>query len=634
MRAKLGQGEILIRALFRIGLRRRTRRVAAAIAAAAAAAAIVLDAPDGTSAASPVPASCAPAQVDSSALLDGAVTVSPMPGSADASPQTQISFLGVPAGDLGALNVIGSRSGRHAGRLEAYSEGDGASFLPARPFAAGERVSVSARLGVGALSRPLSFTFTVARPDPIARTPQRLHAMPAHALASFQSRPSLSPPLLTVRHSSPTQASGEILLAPYGVPAQAGPMIVDPQGRLVWFDPLPPGLAATNLQVQTLHGSPVLTWWQGLIVRHGFGEGVDVVDDTRYRTIAEVHAGNGRKADLHDFQITPQGTALLTAYTGVDCDLRSVGGPATSAVTDSLLQEIDIRTGLVMFEWTSLDHVPLTASYSNPAGSSIAWPLDFFHLNSINLDADGTLLLSARNTWALYDVDPRSGQLLWTLGGKDSSYREAAGAASAYQHDARPDGAGAYTIFDNGASPQIHAQSRGVVLSVNSQTRTVSVLTQFLHPGHPLLSDSQGDLQALPGGDWFVGWGQEPDLSEFSADGALLFDASLPSGYESYRALTFPWAATPLRAPALALAPGPHGESAYVSWNGATGVARWELLEGTSSRGLEGVGSVAWSGFETAIPLVGHPPVVQARALDAMGRVIGTSAAVRASASS
>jgi len=359
---------------------------------------------------------------------------------------------------------------------------------------------------------------------------------------------------------------------------------------------------------------------------HGFGIGTDVIVDDHYRTLAEVHAGNGYQADLHEFQITPARTALLTAYHAVHCDLAPIGGPADGAVTDSLLQEIDIRTGLVMFEWTSLDHIPLSASYSPIARSSTAAPYDFFHLNSINLDPDGTLLVSSRNTWASDDIDPRTGQVLWTLGGKDSSFTEAAGAATAFQHDARAIAPGLFSFFDNGASPQAHAQSRGVVLDIDPQTHGVSVEHQYLHPGHGLLADSQGSMQLLPNGDWFVGWGQEPDLSEFSAAGSLLFDASLPRGYESYRALRAPWSATPLHPPALAVA----GAKAYMSWNGATGVAGWEVLEGPSAGRLHRVGAVSSSGFETAValPAARGRVFAQAQALGGSGAVLGSSPVV------
>jgi hypothetical protein len=167
------------------------------------------------------------------------------------------------------------------------------------------------------------------------------------------------------------------------------------------------------------------------------------------------------------------------------------------------------------------------------------------------------------------------------------------------------------------------------VLAVNPQTHSVSVQSQYLHPGRPLLAESQGDMQALANGDWFIGWGQEPDLSEFSPAGSLLFDASLPSGYESYRALSFQWNATPLRAPALVLRPTSAARTvAYASWNGATQVARWELLEGAARSRLSRVAVVPREDFETAIALAPSPRdrFVAVRALDAAGAPLGSSA--------
>jgi len=84
-----------------------------------------------------------------------------------------------------------------------------------------------------------------------------------------------------------------VLLAPYGTVGQAGPMILDGDGGLLWFDPVGPPQVAADVRVQELSGAPVLTWWQGLITTHGFGLGVDFIDDSHYRTLAEVRAGNG-----------------------------------------------------------------------------------------------------------------------------------------------------------------------------------------------------------------------------------------------------------------------------------------------------------------------------------------------------
>jgi hypothetical protein len=573
---------------------------------------------------------CTPASLDNSALQDRAVTISPLPGARDAAPQTQISFLGVPAGQLSVVSVVGSRTGAHAGRLQAYSQGDGASFLPTRPFAQGERVTVLARLRGGGSTHTLTDRFAIASQDAITSTPEAVHPGGASEVQHFHSRPDLQPPVVTVTAQSPDVAGGDELVTPAAGPGQAGPMILDPDGALVWFKALPAQVSATNLQVQEYEGRPVLTWWQGDISEHGFGLGEDVIADQSYTDIAHVKAGNGHEADLHEFQLTQQGTALVTAYYPIRCDLSAVGGPADGALTDAVFQEIDVKTGLVMYEWTSVDHVAIGESEERAATSSTSWPFDFFHLNSIGLDPDGTLLVSARNTWAVYDVDPRSGQILWRLGGRSSSFKLAPGAATAFQHDPRMLADGAISEFDNGASPKVHAQSRAVVLSLDRQSATVSLVSQFTHTP-PLLSESQGSVQALPNGDWFVGWGQEPDFSEFGPEGQLLFDAHFPAHDRSYRALRFEWTGTPAHPPTLAFQPGGQGMgTVYASWNGATLVSSWRLLAGHTPASLVPVAQVARSGFETAIavPAGTVGPDMAVQALDAAGDVLGNSPTV------
>jgi hypothetical protein len=571
---------------------------------------------------------CAPASLNGSALQDGSVTVSPSPGSRDATPQTQISFLGVPAGELSGLSVVGSRTGRHLGRLSAYSNGDGASFVPSQPFAEGERVTVRAKLRAAGSVWALFDQFAVATQDAISSTPEAIYPGKAAEIQSFRSRPDLHPPVLTVTARSSALAPGDEFVAPYTGPGQAGPMILDQDGGLVWFKGLPSHTSAANFRVQEYEGRPVLSWWQGNISVHGFGLGEDVIADGAYTDIAHVKAGNGHQVDLHEFQITPQGTALITAYDPILCDLSSAGGPAYGAVTNSVFQEVDIRTGLVMYEWTSLDHVDLSESYERAAASTLSSPFDFFHINSINLDQDGSFLISARNTWTVYDIDGHSGQISWRLGGRHSSFTAAPGTRTAWQHDPRELPDGSISIFDNGASPAVHGASRGVVVRLDSQHQTATLASQFTH-SPPLLADSQGNLQALSNGDWFIGWGQLPDLSEFSSAGQLLFDAHFPLHTQSYRSFRFAWTATPAHPPSFAVRPPLAGgaETVYASWNGATLVASWRVLTGPSPAHLQVVAQAPRGGFESAIPLPAGTvgPDLAVQALDAAGQVLGTS---------
>src|SRR6202011_3753700 len=172
------------------------------------------------------------------------------------------------------------------------------------------------------------------------------------------------------------------------------------------------------------------------------------------------------------------------------------------AVTDGMIQEIDVRTGLVKREWTSLDHVALGDSYESARHSTTSSPFDYFHINSIELQRDGGLLTSSRNTRAIYEIEGRTGRIAWRVGGRRSSFSMGPGTDIAYQHDPRELSDGTISVFDNGASPAVHPQSRGVVLSIDPQQRTVTRVSEIVHTP-PLLSESQGDLQALPNGDWF-----------------------------------------------------------------------------------------------------------------------------------
>ena len=559
--------------------------------------------------------------------------MTPLPGSRDASAATQISFLGVPAARLSSVLVRGSRTGLHSGRLAAYSQGDGASFIPAKPFRAGETVAVSATLSGGAAPAPLAFAFTVATADTAGEAGgSSTPSSNPRDYQSFRSRPDLKPPLVTVTAHAAGASPGELLLAPYSGPGQYGPMILGEDGSVVWFKPLSPaGTRAADLRVQSYEGRQVLTWWQDPLITAASRKAGIVIADSAYRTLAVLRAGNGYQPDLHEFEITPQGTALITVYDGIRCNLSSLGGPREGAVADTLVQVLDIRTGLVKYEWHSLDHVPLSDAYVSPRPGSAKEPFDFFHVNSIDVQHDGSLLIDARNTWAAYDVDARSGQVLWQLGGRHSSFAMSRGAAVAFQHDARSSPAGGITFFDNGATPRVHAQSRAIELTLDGSRRTAT-LTRNVEHSPALVAGSQGNLQALANGNWLIGWGQAPWFSEYGPGGQLLFDAHLPSSYESYRAYRQAWSARPATPPAFAYLAAAGAASVYASWNGATDVASWRVLAGRSASTMVAVATVPRQGFETRIRLAVVPKrgsYVTVQALDGAGAVMASGAAKR-----
>jgi hypothetical protein len=438
----------------------------------------------------------------------------------------------------------------------------------------------------------------------------------------FVSRPDLSPPKLTILRHGKT-ARGHLFLAPSSGPGQRGVLIADSAGDPVWFHPTTPQ-TAMNFRTGTYHRKPVLTWWEGKTTS-GLGTGTHVILDHTYRVVARVPAGGGRQSDLHEFLITPENTALLTSYEIRSADLRSVGGPSNGRVIGGIVQEIELPSGRVLFEWKSLDHVDIAETHSQFMGH----PLDYFHVNSIDLASDGGLLVSARNTWAVYKISRSTGEVRWRLGGRRSDFKMGRGTVFAWQHDARHQGHNRITIFDDGAQPQVEPQSRGLLIELDPKTMSARLVRKYVHRPGRIVTRFMGNVQALDNGNVMIGWGSEPFLTEFGPGGAVEFDARLPKGGQNYRAFRLPWRGQPYFPPSAAYRYAKGTGTVYVSWNGATEVAAWRLESGVRPGALRAGTALARHGFETALRTTPGHKHARAVALDAGGHVLGRSETIR-----
>jgi Arylsulfotransferase (ASST) len=605
----------------------------AALAVAWGVAALVLGSPSlrlSGSHSTAISPACLPATLRHTAALPGTdVDVSPEPETDTANPGTQISFLGVPAAAIRDVSVVGAHSGDHPGRLRAYSQGDGASFVPDSHFEAGERVTVHVVIGAGGAGKQVAFGFRVDTPYPTAGVGEFPNPPAAPAdYQSFYTLPGAQPPILSVTVPDRDPAAGDILTTNGPGPGQYGPLIYSPQGRLIWFEQLPGDEAAEDLNEQAYEGRRDLTWWRGRVLSLGFGQGEDVVMNSRYQTVARIPGGNGLKADLHEFQIAPHDIAYITAYNPIRCDLSPIKGAAGGAIIDTAIQEIDMKTGLVRWEWHSLDHVGVAESETETPTTPTPW--DWFHLNSIDPEPDGDIFISARSTWAGYQLEGDSGRILWRLGGLKSSFKLGPGTETAWQHDGRVLPSGEITFFDDGSNPPIHQQSRAVRIALDFKTRTARLISSYTHPDPPLLAASQGNMQTLPDGNAVVGYGGVPAISEYATNGALLFDAHLPYDMAFYRAFRHPWSGLPLSPPAVLASLNDTSEETIVhaSWNGATEVASWRVLAGKRSGPLVAQTTIPNSGFESSTTLPKRFARVAVQALDSTGRVLGSSATV------
>jgi hypothetical protein len=462
-------------------------------------------------------------------------------------------------------------------------------------------------------------------------------ASTSSATWSFVSAPNLHPPKVEVLKRTAGVAQGDFLAAASGsrgpgAHPQVGPMLLDDQAGPIWFLP---GDGAFDLQQETYHGQPVLVWFGGNRVNKV------VIYDEHYHEIAVVTARSPWTTDTHDASIIG-GDLWVTVQRHVEHqNLTAYGGPRDGTVLDVGLQEFQISTGHLLRTWDALNpggkpNVPLSASEqkaprrsSNPGGQGANW--DAYHLNSVQALPNGDLLVSMRNTWAVYLIDPITSKVLWTLGGKDSTFSLAAGVSFAWQHDAQlvdPTQGGAgqeveLTLFNDNNPGHGEEPSAGLLLALDTKTKQAKLLAAYRHYP-PLSANSSGSMQLLPNGRALVGWGSEPYFSEYSPSGKELLDARWPGSDESYRTLfTDTWVGRPNYPPSGAA----RGSTVYASWNGATQVAKWEVLAGASASSLKVVAKDARTGFETAIKLRRRYGAYKVRALSEGGGVLGTSKA-------
>jgi hypothetical protein len=558
-----------------------------------------------------------------------AVSVFPIAGDKVANPATQLTFRGLPTSQLGTIAVTGSKSGVHTGTIASDSDGAGGSFLPAKPFTAGETVTVTTALNIAGGTAG-TYSFTVQTPaTPVAARPLPTAPRAKNDVWNYVSRPDLKPAALSV-DKLPTKAAapGSLFLASQAGPVNNGPELLGPYGGLTWFAPVPKGTFVTDFHAKTYQGKPVLTWWQGSINMSGVGHGVDEIFNSSYRPIATIKSANGVDADLHEFLLTPQGTAWRTAYKPVFWDASSIKhGSKREIVFDSIAQEIDLKTGLVLYQWDSLDHVALGSSYSAIARRT-GVPWDYFHINSIEPESDGNVLISARNTSQIYDVSGSDGSINWSVGGKKPTFTMGFNTQFYFQHDARLHGGDVLTLFDDGGQPFKEKQSRALTLKLDVTKNNATLVSQFFHiPA--LKAPAEGNTQLLPNGDQLVGWGQAPFVTEFDSKGRAVFDMHFNALNATYRAYRSAWTGTPTTLPALAAGTRRGKTTVWASWNGATALNKWRVLGGSSATSLKSVGGGAKRSFETSFALGRSYAYVAVQALDNHGKVLSTSKTIK-----
>ncbi|KUI61771.1 hypothetical protein VP1G_08916 [Cytospora mali] len=407
-------------------------------------------------------------------------------------------------------------------------------------------------------------------------------------------------------------------------------------------------------RVQENFGRKYLTFWEGN-KGDGVGDGYGLVYDDTYRLVHNISVQNvGIHSDLHEFALTGHGTALVTGVDKVVADTSSWekwNGVPEYRVLDALFQEIDLETNKVLFSWRALDHIDPMNSHERMAKD---W--DIYHMNSVQKTQSGNYLVSMRHLHSIFLIDGKTGDIIWTLGGKLNDFIELDPAEGAdplapllsmgWQHHAMflpGTNDTEMTLFDNHVKFTAHGVcksdcSRGLRIAIDDKAspRTVQLLREYQHPSR-LQAQSQGSVQALftesgVADNIFIGWGRCPSFTEHTPDGETVMDVqfspwhstSIPDALDNYRAYKMDWVATPWWDPAIALRNTSEGDLAvYVSWNGATEVREW-VVRGGERKGDDDILAVSMrTGFETRMTVeVDGLRWLWAEALDKEGSVL------------
>ncbi|KAJ5689920.1 hypothetical protein N7462_004312 [Penicillium macrosclerotiorum] len=450
-----------------------------------------------------------------------------------------------------------------------------------------------------------------------------------------------------------------IFLAPNGASIpKPGPVILDADGELIWR--MWEGLEGVtqDFRVQRYKDEDFLTFWVGNEI-DGKKQGHWYMLDSSYKVRYTLSpAGNFTTGDMHEFHLTPEGTALVVVYDAIPADLSSVGGPLDGWILDGVVQEIDIETGGLRFEWRASEHFSVEDTFHGLAGcqetdaaafagcgNSPTSSFDFFHLNSVEKDQLGNYLVSSRYTHTISGVSGKDGSLLWTLGGKSNQFQDlsANGSATsfAWQHHARWYGSSSITLFDNAVedNSDTSIESRGLIIDLDIEKRQANVRAEFLHP-QKMEAVSLGSMQILEGSEnIFIGWGHSAAFTEFAPDGSVLCDFHYgPSALntfgrlKSYRVFRGRWVGYPTEPINVAV----NKNAMYVSWNGATEVDRWQLeVQRDDRAGFDTASQFFKTGFETKImipPSLQLGSLIRIQGLDFEGNVLGSSDVVEIAA--
>ncbi len=454
----------------------------------------------------------------------------PIPGAIEVSCSTGIGITAAVCFDLAAatdsanFEVIGSRSGHHAGKIILSSDRSTATFRPLAAFDLFETVQVQVSLillGGGVVSDTFQFVTEQRHPAPPPKGPP-------------DGATSLLPEILVTIDSNPTP--GRLFLNSMGVPGMTNLLVMNEDGLLKKF---------SSADAWGFESQPNGQWTYFSQIEMTF-----VAIDSNFTRIRSYQTTNGATTDLHDLICSSDGSYSLMGQIQTTKDMRSEvsGGDSVATIISNVLQRFDDSDNLV-FEWRGIDHYDVRdAIHENLTGPTVV----FQHANSIDIDSAGNYMLSNRYLSEITKIDGRTGAIMWRFGGAHNQFTVLNDSlAFSYQHDARSLPNGHITLLDNGNFRYNGnlPESRAVEYALDTNTMTARLVWQYRHSPR-VWASAMGSVQRLSTGNTLIGWGQNIALgvpgtgptvtaTEVTNDGTVVFELALDNGDApifSYRA--------------------------------------------------------------------------------------------------
>jgi len=454
------------------------------------------------------------------------------------------------------IYISGEQSGIHPGKTKIASDQKTIIFTPDSPFIPEEMVTVSLQPVINSshkiVIKPFTYQFRViefispgtveeemddtALGSSIPSTrPLSTRAM---VMPNGVSVPSDFPHVEITVNDNP--CTDYIFIDNRGGgPGRPYNVIFDNTGSPVWY--MHTGGERRDFKVQP-------NGWITMMIRgadgYGHGEGF-IAFDENFNFIKEFYAVRGNSpyrvsTDEHELQVLEDGGYLLIALRWISYDCRPWGGHSNATIGETGIQEFTAEDELI-FQWWAIDDggfIVGDVELTNVRSSSFRFP----HMNSLDIDEDGHIILSNRLLSEVTKINRQTGEKIWRLGGAHNQFTFVDDPLDGQknQHAVRALGGGRYSIFDNGNghNPSV---SRAVIYQLDTDQMTATLEWEYREFGW--YTDYMGNAQLLPNGNMLINWVQNPlpKLTEIRPDGSMAFRMNFVYPSHCYRVHRCPW---------------------------------------------------------------------------------------------